>query len=467
MVSSIETLRTIERSIADHRREEKSLLDELERGNGALATLVEQRTAAIRELAEVRTRDAVSDGVITQADQLQHKVESALIARQKTIESLRARDGTADAKRDEFKRAEQEIRKEIDELEAQLDRAATEAKRQLAGEPDYQLRKETLAAAEETFTRADEKTRRAEADYSEKGRAYETDPLFMYLWNRRYGAADYRPNWLIRMGDDYVAKLVGYHDARANYAVLGDIPTRLRAHCDALAKEVAAARQRVDDLEAERVKVVAGSDLLSLLTAARERHARVLKELEAVEAEITEVSGQLQRYGEGTDDSLKEAIDLAAGFLEQESYQQLVSVARTTEQPTDDLIVGRIGEIDRKTADLKQETAEKRRQLEDIAKRRKELMDVAQKFRRNHYDEPGSILGPDDAVERLLRELLRGAITAGDYWARTQRRRGWDERPADPFRRGAGLPPFGDGWGSGGGWGSRNGGDDFRTGGGF
>ncbi|MFM1813785.1 MAG: hypothetical protein RLZ98_480 [Pseudomonadota bacterium] len=462
MVSGRQTLHSIEQSIADLRRQERMLIGELEQANDSHLKLLAQRTAAFRELAEVRTKSAIADGVIDRADQLQHRVESVLIARQKTIDALQARDGEADRARNALVTSAEQIRVEIADLEERLDDAASEAKRQLLSDPEYAAFAEARDAAQATFDNADKKAKRAENDYREKGKAYEADPLFMYLWKRKYGVASYRPGPFVRMGDDFVARLVRYNEARANYAMLGEIPKRLRAHCDELEKRASSARAKTEAIEAERVRKIAGTDLIQLIADARMRQSKNHKELEAVEAEIQEVSRQLKIYSEGLDPMLKEAVELAAGFLEQENMQRLVLEARQTTEPTDDNIVSRIAEIDRKAGELKREIAERRRELDDAARRRTELMEVAQRFRRQRYDDPGSVFGPDDVVGDLLKELIRGAITGADYWQRSRRRHGWNDRPADPFRRGSGLPPFG-----GGGWGSGSGDDDFRTGGGF
>src|SRR5690606_16754243 len=70
------------------------------------------------------------------------------------------------------------------------------------------------------------KTLQAETDREEKGRPYRDDPLFMYLWERRYGTGTYRANNLVTYLDGLVAGLVRYRDARPNFAMLNDIPLR-------------------------------------------------------------------------------------------------------------------------------------------------------------------------------------------------------------------------------------------------
>src|SRR3954468_17364573 len=64
--------------------------------------------------------------------------------------------------------------------------------------------------------RAEEKAAQAEADRDEKRRPYEADPLFMYLWRRRYGTRDYQASNLVRFFDRKVAHLIDFETARIN-----------------------------------------------------------------------------------------------------------------------------------------------------------------------------------------------------------------------------------------------------------
>lgn len=465
MVSGRRTLSEIERSLADLGRQEQQLLKDVEALNAHHVSLLEQRTAAFRDLADVRTRSAVADGVIDRADALQHQVESLLKARQTTVDALKARDAAAKAERDELSRRAETHRDEVARLESRLDDAAEQARAELAGEARYQGLATERDAAQHTLAEALEKTRQAERDRRAKGAAYEGDPLFMYLWERKYGSADYRPHWLVRMGDDWVARLVGWSQARANYAILNEIPDRLREHAERLTRDAASAAEAVEAAEAERIERIAGTDLLGDLADARMAQAETVKGLESIEAELVEIARQLTQYAEGLDESFQEAVRLSASFLEQESYQRLIMLARRTAEPADDRIVDRIGEIDRKTDDLKRTIAQRRKDLDHVAKRRRETIEVAARFRRNHYDDPGSEFELDDIVEDVLEGLVKGAISGAEYWARSQRRHSWKGRPADPFRKQAGFPPFG--WGGGGGRKRGGGGGGFRTGGGF
>ncbi len=87
---------------------------------------------------------------------------------------------------------------------------------------------------EQQVARAEAKAVQAEADREEKRRPYEADPLFMYLWRRRYGTREYRASNLVRYFDRKVAHLIGFETARINYAMLMELPDRLREHAESL-----------------------------------------------------------------------------------------------------------------------------------------------------------------------------------------------------------------------------------------
>ena len=74
VTSGRETLANIEQTIDDLRAKERDLQGELEAITANRSSLIEKRLAAYRELAEVRTRHAISDGVIDEADRLSARV---------------------------------------------------------------------------------------------------------------------------------------------------------------------------------------------------------------------------------------------------------------------------------------------------------------------------------------------------------------------------------------------------------
>ena len=135
----------------------------------------------------------------------------------------------------------------------------------------------------EVIRRAEDKAAQAEADRDEKRKPYESDPLFMYLWRRRFGTGEYRGSGLVRFLDRKVAHLIGFEEVRVNYAMLMELPERLREHATRLKQERAA------PLAAER-----HPDVVALVAAARERPGpdeSLVRRIERLDAALTRPGG--------------------------------------------------------------------------------------------------------------------------------------------------------------------------------
>ena len=162
--------------------------------------------------------------------------------------------------------------------------------------------------------------------------------------------------------------------------------------------------------------------------------------------------------------------------------EQLVDEARQSRNVADDRIVGRIVNASRVKDKADERIENIHKQLVDLAARRSDLLRIAAEFRRQRYDDAGSSFSKSDVFGDLLRQLLAGVITAGQYWAEVQRHQRWRRRASDRFPRfddlildqaGGGWPRmpggFGGGMPRGGGISAgrpaRGGG--FRTGGSF
>ena len=157
---------------------------------------------------------------------------------------------------------------------------------------------------------------------------------------------------------------------------------------------------------------------------------------------MSDVGEQLNKYAEGLDPAFAKAIEMSTEFLGKEDTNRLIAVARRTSSPTDDEIASRIAGFDRRVAELTSERDRKTQDLEKLFAKRDELLRIAADFRRAHYDDAASEFRGRDVTEVILSELIRGAISGADYWARTRRRQRWRSRPADPYRKSQNFPPF-------------------------
>ena len=285
----------------------------------------------------------------------------------------------------------------------------------------------------------------------------------MYLWRRKFGSREYNANRLTRYIDEKISHLAGYNSARANYAILLEIPIRLEAHLSRLEDKKKFQQSNLDSIIADKIQLLAGRDLYDDLKAARNTENLCHQESEQLGAELADLTGQINLYVEGRDHIFKKAIDDTTEFLTQDSLEELRRTALKSQSSHDDEIISTLQSIDRDNTELQHQILKKNVELDSLFDRKQELIQLAADFRRSHYDDSGSTFDQNGNLEVFLEELLRGVITGADYWSRAQRHHRWRNRPADPYRRRSPFPPLGGSMGRG----SDLDQGEFRTGGGF
>ena len=209
----------------------------------------------------------------------------------------------------------------------------------------WQAAKAAVDAAEKIAANADQKAAHAEADLAAKGKPYEDDPLFIYLWQKKHGQAEDRSGYLVRFFDRKVAVLVGYQDARANYAMLQEIPARLREHAKGKHADLDAAKAQLADVE-RRALVADGVEAAearveradAVMKAAEEAVAKTTAELQQIEAE------REREVGSGEDSAYSGAIDLLAQALAREDLNQLYQEALQTPAKEDEQAIEAISQ---------------------------------------------------------------------------------------------------------------------------
>lgn len=488
-----QTLTSIEDAIAKLRREESQL-------DGALSSAVEvagrlrkERGETLRELARIKLDEMA-------AGRLVHSLDAGERRAMQILEDNRLRLATL-AERHEA------LLKEVASAEAARNAAAAVVESALAALeevrnkatavahtlPDWHAARSALGNAEAIASEAEKKATTSEAELGAKRKPYDDDPLFIYLWRRKFGTADYRAGNFVRMMDRMVADFIGFGDVRPNYAALIEIPLRLREHATAKRAEAA-----------ERAKAVLDVERRAMVEAGIEPRERALNEarykLSAADRTLEDKNGLLLKLEEerkglaasGTSPSYTQALETIVSADSKDDLAALYREARRTPTGADDAMVRKLESIDTGIARADTEVGDLRRSAQDLARRRAEVQQVRDRFRNAGYDHPYGGFDNDNAIADALKQVLAGAA-GGILWdllrggysyrgPRGGRDAGQPEMPFPfPIPGGGGR---GRGW-SGGGWrepGSRgdwspgddgpsggSGGDDdrFTTGGSF
>ncbi|MFK7915151.1 MAG: hypothetical protein AB8B93_14650 [Pseudomonadales bacterium] len=409
-------------------------------------------------------------------------------AEQSVLQTLQDRDralGRMNQDIDQCERDLQQLEAQREQIHEQVDAAAARvaefeaaAQQVLERNSAYQAQLERARVAEGIAQQAEEKTQLAVEDRLSKGAPYDADPLFRYLWKRKYGVSGYEAGGLVRMLDDWVAGICGYAEARSNYYMLQEIPKRLKEHATAVRYQAEGEIQRLDEWEsaaAEQAQVPAAQ---SQLAAAEADQDECDDRIDSIEMQLRELRDMRNRFAVGEDEYSLRSLEILSEAYRRQDIERLSAMALQTLSDEDDALVMQLRDRRRERSDLRAALEEQKVSRQRYVEQLNELEDVRRKFKRNRYDDLRSSFGNEDLIQGVLREFLRGAVTSGGVWdtlRRQQRYRdvggAWPDFGSGGFGRGGRRGPWHWPGGRGGfripsSGGSRSRGG-FRTGGGF
>lgn len=433
-LSGPDALRSLEEALRDVRREEDDIAKRLGKSAEMIAKIRATESELLRQLAKVRLSPDVQaelTGRLSTAEtEARDKLKAHQSALSKAETSLNDHDRTIAGLAAERAELVAKATAHENELKAIAERVAGEASKS----PDYAAKRQ---AADELVHVAEEsmrKTQQAEADREQKGRPYRADPLFMYLWERSFGTKNYRANNLIMWLDGMVAGLVGYPEARPNFAMLNEIPLRLREHAERQKERAEAAMAEVRTLEEAAVDAAGGKPIREALRAANERIAAIDAETVEREDARDDAAKEQRELAQGNDPTFSSAVGALAESLGRADVQTLLADARATRTEEDDAIVKQIDDARSRAKEEDDETTDQKVRLKTLAARRRELEDIQFEFKKQGFDNPRSTFREDDLVGDLLNDFLRGGLSAASYWDQWRKSQNW-QGGVDPWRQ--------------------------------
>ena len=441
-LSGPQALSSLEEALRDVRREEDEIARRLAKSNEVAAKFRESEADLFRQLATVRLDPAAQTQLSDSISQVELRARERLKQHAGELAATEQALLGIDARIAELNGTRALRLAEIDRRQGELKALSSRIGDTIVKDPGYAAKLKAATELGDIAAESLEKTEQAEADRESKGRPYRDDPLFMYLWDRGYGTSSYRAGNLVRYLDGLVAGLIGYLRARPNFAMLNEIPLRLREHAERQAQNSAAARAQMEALETAAIDAAGGKPIREALAAAQREIAAIDADLVTIEDERDDRAQRLRDLSQGNDPAFDDALTALAQSLGREDLQTLLTEARRTQTGQDDTIVAQIDDARARAREEGSQSADLKERLKTLAARRRELEDIQFEFKKARFDDPRSTFRQDDLVGDLLNDFLRGGISAASYWDQWRSSQDW--RPGtSEWGGGIGLPQNG------------------------
>jgi hypothetical protein len=415
MFTGRDALSSVEQAITQVRANESRLDGVLQSAMAEAERLRAEEAEGFRMLARIRLDALARKQVIGNIDAIERRALGMIQKHRQVIEALARRRDELQAELDKAEAAKHDLDQALAEAMDTLDQLRHRTAERLKADAAWQAAKGAAEAAEKVAANADQKAARSEVDLAAKRKPYEDDPLFMYLWRKKYGQAEDMSGNLVRFFDQKVALLVGYQGARANYAMLQEIPARLREHAKGKLADYNAAKGRLADIE-RRALVANGVE--SAEARVESGHAARKTGEEAVTKatiELQQVEAERERaLGAGEDAVMAGAIDLLAQDMARDDLKRLYQEALQTPAKEDERAVAAISQAREALRKADAEVGQIRAEIRELATRRGELEGARDRARRVGYDNPMGTFPDQSDIGRTIGAILEGVLRGSD-----------------------------------------------------
>ena len=421
MVSGRSTLKHMDKTLRTARRDLERLEQQLRSTSLAVTQNKVMQARAIDRMAGIRLDASRRGEVVAHLESATREASKILDARSKSVASAGDRVHASGEAIDALEDRREALHEQVDDAARVLSEREAAVQQRLEEDQQFNAQLDRTRDADAVAVSAQEKAELAEEDRRRKGEPFESDELFMYLWQRGYGTSEYSANPLARLLDAWVARLCGYHDARANYWMLLEIPKRLAEHAEHARDAADAALDELQDLEENAAKDGNVPEAQAALTALEERQDELDAEITAAEQELAAAQAEQARYTAGEDDFMLKALRVFSAAMERRDISDLTRLARVTMTPEDDDIVDELRHLRQQFGELEEELHEIRNLQNNRLKRIRELEQVRREFKRSRYDDLHSQFDKGDVIERMIGEVIAGVIQGGSLWSALRR----------------------------------------------
>ncbi len=427
MLSGRDTLGELDTTLRTARRELARLDGELQATSRAVEINKQQQAQALKRMAATRL-DAIRQGdVVKRIDSADFQVREILSQRNNAIAALNERTSlTAEALR-KLEERRYELHDDVDEAAQALAEREAKVQSMLESDSAFLAQLELTQKADAIAMGAAEKAEVVATDRRSKGQPYENDPLFIYLWNRHYGTAEYRANLFARLLDGWVARLCNYQRARPNYWMLQEIPRRLREHAERRRTDADKELDRLQALEEAAAEEGGVHVAKSMLVDAERRQDEIDEQIVQSEAKLHELQSEQSLFAAGEDRYITQGVNMFSDALQRRDVADLTNLARSTMTTEDDALVDDLRHLRREDDEIRGEFSRNREVHKEHLRRVQELQQVRQRFKQSRYDDLRSGFDKGDLIVSMMREVLGGAIRGGALWNVLQQYQGYRE----------------------------------------
>ncbi len=433
MYSGKDALHSINLSLDQLNKQVNGSEQAIDQLNNERISLEKLETDQFRKLAKLRLDLLATGDIIKRLDASEQRAEILLKKRVQTRQNLKQQISLLDQQREKLEQQRDEQAQLVDQASQNLDQREAEIQKKLSTDSHYQEKLQHSKNADRVADHAEEKTQISNNDKTEKGKPYEEDVFFMYLWNRKYGSQDYHVNRFVHYFDKKIAYFCRYDKARANYKMLTELPVRLGEHAKVKRQLADDAFQILKTIEQKAASEAGISDLLSQLDDKEQDLQRAEQEIDIFDEKAVTLQHRDVAFITGDDQELQDILQLLVSSFQNDDLIALYQDAAETPMPEDDLIVRELQNINHSQEQLVSTQLQQRQLLKEQQQRQMGLNSIKRLFKQSRYDAITSVFSDGGKINLLLNQYINGIFDSNHLWIQLQKMQKNQAVYSDPF----------------------------------
>lgn len=422
MLSGIQALQEIDQTLKTVKREIHRIDSELADLSTQLTNNKRQQLTTIQAIAKVRLESIDNGNLISYLSSADQNALSLLKKHDQALAKIEKSITTEQDKQEQLESERATLLADANQIAEKLAAKEAELQQQLSQDSEYI---DALKRAQDADNVADEAERKAHTSANsleEKGKPYQADDLFMYLWERKYGTADYNNyNPLTRLIDGWIAKKIKYHHSRANYWNIQEIPKRLEQHAQSVRKQADAFIVDLETLEKKALKAGGAVKLQQDLEKARTKIEKHDEKILKAEESLSQLLSSRTQFIAGEDIHTQQALQALQQGLEHQTINGLEQMVNATPSNQDNSLLYDLSRFQETYQDIQEDIQNLRSAHDQKLKRLKEIEDVRRNFKRHRYDDMRSGFSNDAVISAILTQFLEGIVNGSELWRVIQR----------------------------------------------
>lgn len=419
-ITGREALSTFDRTLGRMRDKVAKAIDAADEIDHRDAEVRHEQIDRFMKLTDIRL-DEIADADPADLDRLHRDAKRLLDAHDVYVaEESERLSAASDAISDLERKRDEDVERRAGLLET-YETLVAETETRLKTDADYLALLKASDDAAAIAERAEHKLSLAQEELASKGAPYRTDPLFNYLWKRRFRTPDYKAMPLFRWLDGWVAHLCKYDQARANFTRLNDLPDWLETH---MIQQNHVADAALQALEAKEINALAASGAEKVRLQADKVSADIRKIDEGIQHYETQHSVLADAHANALSRKTgpaQEARQLLHQGLQRLDIPTLRRLASETYTPDDDDLVSDLVELKKEELTLEIEgddlRARPRRLKQDLVA----LEALRRQFKNGQLDSAYATFQPA-AIDEAITDVLDGATNPDKAYRRLKRK---------------------------------------------